>query len=52
MYGIADRKFVIEVAPQNDICPHSRTYPMNAAVMVRNRTTSPTDHVRISLYDT
>jgi hypothetical protein len=24
-YGIADNKFVITVAPQNDICPHNRT---------------------------
>jgi hypothetical protein len=24
-YGIADNKFVITVAPQNDICPHGRT---------------------------
>jgi hypothetical protein len=52
MYGIADSKFVIKVALQNDICPHSRTYPMNTAVMVRNRITFPTDHVRTSLHDT
>lgn len=25
MYGIADSRFVITVAPQNDICPHGRT---------------------------
>lgn len=24
-YGTADRRFVITVAPQNDICPHGRT---------------------------
>lgn len=24
MYGIADRRFVITVAPQNDIWPHGR----------------------------
>jgi len=24
-YGIAEIKFVITVAPQNDICPHGRT---------------------------
>jgi len=50
-YGIADSEFVITVALQNDICPNSRTYPMNAVVMVRNRITSPNDHVRTSLYD-
>lgn len=25
IYGIADNRFVITVAPQNDICPHGRT---------------------------
>lgn len=25
IYGIADKRFVITVAPQNDICPHGRT---------------------------
>lgn len=24
-YGIADKRFVITVAPQNDICPHGST---------------------------
>ena len=44
-YGIAGRRFVITVAPQNDISPHGRTYPINAVAMVRNRITTPTDHV-------
>ena len=30
MYGIAERRLVITVAPQNLICPHGRTYPTNA----------------------
>ncbi len=25
IYGIAESRFVITVAPQNDICPHGRT---------------------------
>lgn len=25
MYGIADKRLVITVAPQNDICPHGNT---------------------------
>lgn len=25
MYGIAERRLVMTVAPQNDICPHGRT---------------------------
>ena len=28
-YGIADRRFVITGAPQNDICLHGRTYSIN-----------------------
>jgi len=50
-YGIADSRFVITVAPQNDICPHGSTYPINAVAMVRNRITTPTDHVCVKLYD-
>jgi hypothetical protein len=50
-YEIADRKFVITVATQNDSCPHGRTYPINAVAMVKNRITTPTDHVCIKLYD-
>jgi hypothetical protein len=44
-------EYVITVAPQNDICPHGRAHPMNAVAMVRKRITTPTDHVRSSLYD-
>ena len=25
IYGIAERRLVITVAPQNDICPHGKT---------------------------
>jgi hypothetical protein len=32
--GIAENRFVITVAPQNDICPHGRTYPRKAAAIV------------------
>lgn len=51
MYGTADSRLVITVAPQNDICPHGNTYPRNpvAIVMIRRRT--PTDHVCVNLYD-
>jgi hypothetical protein len=34
-----------------DICPHGSTYPINAVAMVRNRITTPRDHVCIKLYD-
>ena len=37
MYGIAERRLVMTVAPQNDICPHDRTYPTNAVAITVNR---------------
>ena len=33
MQGIADRRLIITVAPQYDICPQGNTYPINAAVI-------------------
>jgi hypothetical protein len=51
MYVIADSRFVITVVPQNDICPHGSTYPMNTVAVVRNGITTPTDHVCRRLYD-
>lgn len=51
MYGMADNRLVITVAPQNDICPHGSTYPRNAVAIVRNRISTPTDHVCRKLYD-
>jgi hypothetical protein len=50
-YGTADSRFVITVAPQNDICPHGRTYPRNAVAIVVNIISTPIDHVCTSLYD-
>lgn len=50
-YGIADNKFVITVAPHNDICPHGSTYPKNAVAITNNSSNTPTDHVMIILYD-
>ena len=45
MYGTADKKFVITVAPQNDICPHGRTYPRNAVAIIVSRIAIPDVHV-------
>ena len=50
-YGTADNRLVITVAPQNDICPHGSTYPINAAPIVKNRIITPTVHVYLNLYD-
>ena len=33
MQGIADRRLVITVAPQYDICPQGNTYPVNAVAI-------------------
>jgi hypothetical protein len=37
--------FVITVAPQNDICPHGRTYPRKAVAIVTKKIRTPIDHV-------
>jgi len=42
--GIADRTPVITVAPQNDICPHGRTYPKNAVAIRMRRIMVPEIH--------
>ena len=51
MYGIAERRLVMTVAPQNDICPHGRTYPVNAVAIVANRRITLTFHVSKKVYD-
>jgi hypothetical protein len=40
-YGIAEKMLVITDAPQNDICPHGRTYPKNAVAISITRITMP-----------
>lgn len=44
-YGIAERRFVITVAPQNDICPQGNTYPRKAVAIRANMISTPTVHV-------
>lgn len=51
MYGIAERMFVITVAPQNDICPQGRTYPRNAVVIVIDKIKVPIVHVSFRMND-
>lgn len=48
MYGIAESRLVITVAPQKDIWPHGRTYPMKAVAITANSRIIPIFHV--SLY--
>lgn len=44
-YGTADKRLVITVAPQNDICPHGSTYPTKAVPIVTNISVTPTVQV-------
>jgi len=44
MYGIAEKRLVITVAPQKDICPHGRTYPRKAVAITRIISTIPVSH--------
>jgi len=47
MYGIAEKRLVITVAPQKDICPQGRTYPKNAAAITANKISTPTTQVNL-----
>jgi hypothetical protein len=51
MYGTAENRLVITVAPQNLICPHGSTYPINAVAMVRRIRTTPIFQVSIIEYE-
>ena len=44
IYGMADSRFVITVAPQNLICPQGRTYPTKAAAIVAIKIIIPIFH--------
>lgn len=50
MYGIADSKFVMTVAPRKDICPHGRTYPIKAVAITANKSRTPIFHVSRNIY--
>jgi hypothetical protein len=49
MYGIAESRLVITVVPQNDICPHGRTYPIKVVAMTMNSNIIPTFHVSMKV---
>lgn len=51
MYGMADSRLVITVAPQNDICPHGSTYPMKAVIIVISSRITPIFHVLLYRYE-
>lgn len=48
-YGIADRRLVITVAPQNDIWPQGKTYPIKAAPIVKSIRSTPENQVNINI---
>lgn len=51
MYGTADRRLVITVAPQKDICPHGSTYPTNAVIITSSKRMTPMFQVSICKYE-
>lgn len=51
MYGIAEKRLVMTVAPQKDICPHGRTYPTKAVAIRANRSSTPMFQVSLFRYE-
>jgi len=51
IYGIAEKRLVITVAPQNLIWPQGRTYPINAVAIVKMNKITPKFQVSIKKYD-
>lgn len=51
IYGIAENRFVITVAPQNLICPQGSTYPIKAVAIVKINKIIPIFQVSTRLYD-
>jgi hypothetical protein len=49
MYGMAENRLVITVAPQNLICPHGRTYPIKAVAIVKIKIRTPIFHVSVNV---
>jgi hypothetical protein len=42
--GIAEKRFVITVAPQKLICPQGKTYPIKAVAIINKKITTPLIH--------
>jgi hypothetical protein len=43
--GIVEIRLVITVAPQNDICPHGKTYPRKAVAITKIKIEVPDNQV-------
>lgn len=50
-YGTADKRFVITVAPQNDIWPQGKTYPKKAEAIVKKKIITPMFQVSLRRND-
>lgn len=51
IYGIAENRLVITVAPQNLIWPQGSTYPINAAAITQISKTIPIFHTSLNKKD-
>lgn len=51
MYGMAENRLVITVAPQKDICPQGSTYPTKAVAMSVSSRIIPVFHVSLYRYE-
>lgn len=51
IYGTADRRLVMTVAPQKDICPQGRTYPTKAVIITKRKRMTPMFHVSMFRYE-
>jgi len=49
--GIAERRLVMTVAAQKDICPHGKTYPMKAVAIRINKIITPKFQVNFNFID-
>jgi len=47
--GNVEIRLVITVAAQNDICPHGKTYPRNAVIIIIIKIMDPEFHVLVNL---
>lgn len=47
IYGTAESRLVITVAPQKDICPHGSTYPIKAVAITVNSRIIPIFQVSV-----
>jgi hypothetical protein len=48
---MAANKLVITVAPQKDICPHGKIYPIKAVAIIAIYKIKPDNHIKSSASD-